>query len=77
MKGDFYYFYKYGLETEIPPCLIFLGIGALTDFTPLLARPVTFLLGAGRNLVLFLCSSQICLACIKEAASIAIIGERL
>ena len=36
----------FGAQHEIYPIIIFLGIGALTDFGPLLANPVTFLLGA-------------------------------
>lgn len=74
--GLLYYFYKYGLETEILPCLIFLGIGALTDFTPLLARPVTFLLGAAAQFGVFFAMflADMFGFGIKEAASIAIIG---
>jgi Na+-transporting methylmalonyl-CoA/oxaloacetate decarboxylase beta subunit len=37
-------FYHYGLECEVIPCLIFLGIGALTDFGPMIANPKNFLL---------------------------------
>ena len=74
--GLLYYFYTYGLETEILPCLIFMGIGAMTDFGPLLARPVTFLLGAaaqfGVFFAMFLASALG--FNIREAASIAIIG---
>lgn len=74
--GLLYYLYKYGLETEILPCLIFLGIGALTDFTPLLARPVTFLLGAAAQFGVFFAMflADMFGFGIKEAASIAIIG---
>ncbi|HOJ56992.1 MAG TPA: sodium ion-translocating decarboxylase subunit beta [Bacillota bacterium] len=74
--GLLYYFYKYGLETEIMPCLIFLGIGALTDFTPLLARPVTFLLGAAAQFGVFFAMflADMLGFGIKEAASIGIIG---
>ncbi|MFH1434759.1 MAG: sodium ion-translocating decarboxylase subunit beta, partial [Pseudomonadota bacterium] len=43
--GLFWYLFK-GVEYDIFPPLIFLGIGALTDFGPLIANPVTFLLGA-------------------------------
>ena len=38
--------YHYGLEWEIIPPLIFLGLGAMTDFGPLIANPKTLLLGA-------------------------------
>jgi len=50
--GLFYYLYK-GVEWEIFPPLIFLGIGALTDFGPLIANPVTFLLGAAAQFGIF------------------------
>ncbi|MCG6950007.1 MAG: sodium ion-translocating decarboxylase subunit beta [Acidobacteria bacterium] len=38
--------YDAGIKTELLPPIIFLGVGALTDFRPLLGRPITFLLGA-------------------------------
>ena len=38
--------YDAGIRTEFLPPVIFLGVGALTDFRPLLSRPITFLLGA-------------------------------
>jgi oxaloacetate decarboxylase beta subunit len=38
--------YDAGIRTELLPPVIFLGVGALTDFRPLLGRPITFLLGA-------------------------------
>ncbi|HHX25660.1 MAG TPA: sodium ion-translocating decarboxylase subunit beta [Firmicutes bacterium] len=74
--GLLYYFYTYGLETEILPCLIFMGIGALTDFGPLLARPVTFLLGAAAQFGVFFAMflADALGFGIREAASIAIIG---
>jgi len=50
--GLFWYLYK-GVEYEIFPPLIFLGIGALTDFGPLIANPVTFLLGAAAQFGIF------------------------
>ena len=50
--GLFWYLFK-GVEYEIFPPLIFLGIGALTDFGPLIANPVTFLLGAAAQLGIF------------------------
>ncbi|MBQ8692895.1 MAG: sodium ion-translocating decarboxylase subunit beta [Synergistaceae bacterium] len=43
----------YGAEFEIYPILIFLGIGAMTDFGPLLANPITFLLGAAAQFGVF------------------------
>ena len=43
-------FYKYGVEWEIIPCVIFLGLGAMTDFGPLIANPKTLIIGAGAQL---------------------------
>jgi sodium ion-translocating decarboxylase beta subunit len=42
--------YKYGVGWEIFPLLIFMGIGALTDFGPLIANPKTFIIGAGAQI---------------------------
>jgi oxaloacetate decarboxylase beta subunit len=42
--------YDVGIKTELLPPVIFLGVGALTDFKPLLGRPLTFLLGAAAQL---------------------------
>ena len=39
--------FYFGLTKEIIPCLIFLGLGAMTDFGPLIANPKTLILGAG------------------------------
>jgi carboxybiotin decarboxylase len=44
--GLFQIFYHFGLEWEVIPPLIFLGLGAMTDFGPLIANPKTLLLGA-------------------------------
>lgn len=69
-------FFKYGLETEIIPCLIFLGIGALTDFGPMIANPKTLLLGASAQLGVYIAffGSIVLGFTVKEAASIGIIG---
>ncbi len=50
--GLFKYFY-YGIEHAIYPSLIFMGIGAMTDFGPLIARPSSLLLGAAAQLGVF------------------------
>ncbi len=70
------FFYHYGLEWEIIPCLIFLGLGAMTDFGPLIANPKTLLIGAGAQLGVFITFSGTVLAgfTLKEAASVGIIG---
>ena len=48
------YFYTYGIKTEIIPCLIFMGVGALTDFGPMLANPKMLLLGAAAQLGVYI-----------------------
>ncbi len=67
---------NYGITNEIFPPLIFLGIGAMTDFSPLLARPSTLLLGAAAQIGVFvaLAGAMIVGFDIKEAAAIGIIG---
>ena len=46
-QGLLWRFYHYGEEWAVIPPLIFLGIGAMTDFGPVIANPKTLLLGAG------------------------------
>lgn len=46
--------YNFGVITEIFPCLIFIGIGAMTDFSPLLENPKILLLGAAGQFGIFL-----------------------
>jgi carboxybiotin decarboxylase len=53
-EGLFRQFYQFGVITEIFPCLIFVGIGAMTDFTPLLENPKILLLGAAGQFGIFL-----------------------
>ncbi len=69
-------FYHYGLEWEIIPCIIFLGLGAMTDFGPLIANPKTLIIGAGAQLGVFVTFTGTVLAgfTLKEAASVSIIG---
>jgi len=45
--------YKKGIKTELMPPVIFMGVGVLTDFRPLLGRPITFLLGAAAQFGIF------------------------
>ena len=69
--------YTYGIETEIIPLLIFLGIGALTDFSPTIARPISFLFGAVAQLgvfVVFLIAYLSGMFTVNEAACVGIIG---
>ena len=70
---DFLYF---GVKAGIYPPLIFLGIGSMTDFTSLIANPISFVLGAAAQLGIF---AAYIIAIVlgfapNEAASIAIIG---
>ncbi|HHX77882.1 MAG TPA: sodium ion-translocating decarboxylase subunit beta [Firmicutes bacterium] len=73
--GLFYYLYQ-GVELGIYPPLIFLGIGALTDFGPLIANPKTLLLGAAAQLGIFttLIGALLLGFTPAEAGSIGIIG---
>ena len=66
----------YGIANEICPPLIFLGIGAMTDFVPLLARPVTLLLGAAAQIGVFvaLVGAMLLGFNVQEAGAIGIIG---
>ena len=74
--GLLYYLYL-GVKKGIYPSLIFLGIGAMTDFGPLIARPSSLFLGAGAQLgimVAFVLAITLGGFDPKEAASIDIIG---
>ena len=70
---DFFYI---GVKSSVYPCLIFLGVGAMTDFGPLLSNPKSLLLGAAAQLGVFVAFfGAICLGFSgPEAASIGIIG---
>lgn len=70
------FFYKYGILWELLPSLIFLGLGAMTDFGPLIANPKMLLIGAGAQLGVFVTFIGTILLgfSIKEAASVGIIG---
>jgi len=74
--GLFRLFYHYGLEWEVIPPLIFLGLGALTDFGPLIANPKTLLLGASAQFGVYVAFFGALLIGFKipEACSIGIIG---
>ena len=73
--GLFYYLYQ-GVHLGIFPPLIFLGIGAMTDFGPLIANPKSFILGAAAQIGIFITFIGATLLDFspKEAGSIAIIG---
>lgn len=75
-EGGFLYFVKIGIDHELYPIIIFMGIGALTDFGPLLANPITFLLGAAAQLGVFVAviGAMTMGFTIQQAAGIGIIG---
>jgi carboxybiotin decarboxylase len=72
-----YFFISQGIHLELFPPIIFLGVGALTDFGPLIANPRTLLLGGAAQLGVFatmLCAVLSGMFTLGEAASIGIIG---
>jgi len=75
--GLFGILYNVGIKNELFPLLIFVGVGAMTDFGPLLERPYTVLLGAAAQFGIFgtLLVSTLMGFNINEAASIGIIGS--
>ena len=74
-RGLLWYLY-FGVEKVIYPPLIFLGIGCMTDFGPLIANPKSMLIGAGAQLGIFIAFILAIFLgfSVTEAASIAIIG---
>ena len=75
-KGGIIYFMSYGVKSNLFPCLVFMGVGAMTDFSPLIANPISLLLGAAAQLgiyVAFIFATQIGFTP-AEAAAIGIIG---
>ena len=80
--GILYFFYESGIKTTAFPLIIFMGVGALTDFGPLLANPKTMLLGAAAQVGIFATVfGAVGLSLlgwvdfsIKDAAAIGIIG---
>lgn len=77
-----YYIYSVGIKSGIFPLLIFLGVGAMTDFGPLLSNPKTLFLGAAAQFGIFgtvlgavaLNSTGLLEFSLQEAAAIGIIG---
>lgn len=76
IEGGLFDFISQGVKLEIFPPLIFLGVGALTDFGPLIANPRMLLLGAAAQLGVFFTFLGACLIgfTTHQAASIGIIG---
>jgi sodium ion-translocating decarboxylase beta subunit len=75
-EGGFLYWIYQGVELDIYPPLIFLGVGAMTDFGPLIANPKSLLLGAAAQFGVFTAFLGATLLGFnfQEAASIGIIG---
>ncbi len=74
--GLMYWLYKAGIETELFPLLIFVGVGAMIDFRPLLAMPQMVLLGAAGQFGIYgvLILATLMGYPLNEAASIGVIG---
>ena len=74
--GLFYLIHRYLISTEIVPLLIFFGLGAMTDFGPMIADPKTALLGAAAQIGVFVAmlTAVVLGFTLPEAASIGIIG---
>lgn len=77
VKGVIQWLFEVGIESaEVMPILLFIGIGAMIDFGPLLSQPVMFLFGAAAQFGIFVAITIAALAGfdLKDAASIGIIG---
>lgn len=76
LPGGLVYYLHQGVEKEIFPPLIFMGVGAMTDFGPLLANPSTLILGAAAQLGVFiaLIVAKALGFSLSQAAAIGIIG---
>ena len=76
LVGPIQELYHAGIANELFPLLLFIGIGAMIDFGPLLSNPKLMLFGAAAQFGIFftLCMASVFFPEIKDAASIAIIG---
>ena len=75
-EGPLTTLFNAGIANELFPLILFIGIGAMCDFSPLLANPKLMLFGAAAQFGIFftLCLASVFFPEIKDAASIAIIG---
>ncbi|HEX9786203.1 MAG TPA: sodium ion-translocating decarboxylase subunit beta [Opitutaceae bacterium] len=75
-SGGLYYYFYQGIHLELFPPIIFMGVGALTDFGPLIANPRMLVLGGAAQLGVFatLFGATVIGFTLPEAASIGIIG---
>ena len=77
VNGVVEWLFEVGIEAaEVMPVLLFIGIGAMIDFGPLLSQPVMFLFGAAAQFGIFfaICVASLLGFDLKDAASIGIIG---
>jgi oxaloacetate decarboxylase beta subunit len=74
--GGLFYYIQQGIHLELFPPIIFMGVGALTDFGPVIANPRTFLLGAAAQFGVFatVIGATIIGFSMSEAGAISIIG---
>ncbi len=75
-SGVLYIIYQ-GIKSNLFPCLIFMGVGAMTDFGPLIANPISLLLGAAAQFGIytaFIVANALGIFAPEQAAAIAIIG---
>ena len=75
-EGGVIHIMSYGVKSNLFPCLVFMGVGAMTDFSPLIANPISLVLGAAAQLgiyVAFIFATQIGFTP-AEAAAMGIIG---
>lgn len=75
-KGGLLHFLYFGVESEIFPPLIFLGVGAMTDFGPMIANPWTMLMGAAAQVGIFVAmlGAKLLNFGLAEAGSIGLVG---
>ena len=76
-QGGFLDFLYLGVKWGVYPCLIFIGIGAMTDFTPLIANPKSLLIGAGAQFGVFVAFALALISGAftpEQASAIGIIG---
>ncbi len=76
MEGPLSTLYRAGIENELFPLILFIGIGAMIDFGPVLSNPKLMIFGAAAQFGIFftLCVASMFFPEIRDAASIAIIG---
>ena len=77
LEGGLLDIFYIGVKTSLYPCLIFMGVGAMTDFGPLISNPKSLLLGAAAQLgvfAAFFAASASGFFDVLEAAAIGIIG---